>query len=417
MNKKLNFNFSKQEWEAAVEASYKKNAKDFKIQGFRPGKAPRGVIEKNYGPEVFFEGAIHDLFVEAYKKVLTEDKDFNPIEHPSIDFKFTDEGGINIEASVDTLPNFELGKYKGLEVKKDKANVDDKEVDNYLERVQKSRARQVKAEAGHKIQKGDIVNIDFAGSIDGVNFEGGTASGHELEIGSNSFIDTFEDQLIGKKIGDETDVKVTFPVNYHAKNLAGQPAKFAVKINEIKKSELPALDDTFASEVSEFKTLAEYKADIKKNLTSQAEFEIERINDEKLLDAVVDQTKLTPPRSMIDRQTDMANYDMEYRLSQSGLTMEMYANFMNMTMDEFNKKQSTQAARTVKTRLVLDKIAEAEKITVTESEIDAEIKRLAQSTGRKEADYKKNRDRIAYIEENLRFTKVIDFLKSNNKFV
>ena len=282
----MEFTFGKTEYDRALEAAYNANAAKYSVQGFRKGKASRAIIEKNYG-DVFSEPAVNELFSGAYFDILTADKDIRPIDRPNVDIKKKD-GGVVITATIDVEPKFTLGKYTGLEVKRAEIKVTDKDVDEYLTRVAQSRARQLSAAKDYKIQNGDIAVIDFVGSVNGKEFEGGAAKKHELEIGSHSFIDTFEEQLVGKKIGDKPDVTVTFPKDYHAKELAGAKAVFKVDIRNVLIKELPAIDDTLAKEASEFSTLAEFRADIKTRLEKQAASECAHIDENNLFKTVTD---------------------------------------------------------------------------------------------------------------------------------
>lgn len=408
--------FSKEEWITAIENAYREEAGKYNVQGFRKGKAPRKVIEQNYGQGVFRETAIDKLFRPAYIKVLKENPDIKPVGHPSLDIN-EKEDGLEICCTVDVEPKFTLGKYTGLEIKMAKTTVTEKDVNAYLAKIQQSRARQLAADKNYKIKKGDVAVIDFVGSVDGVEFEGGAAKNHELEIGSHSFIDTFEEQLIGAKIGGKLDVNVKFPKEYHAKNLADKPALFKVEIRNILIKELPAIDDNLAKEASEFQTLAEYKKDILNRLEQQAAAETARMNENKLLQTVAEQTKINVPQKMIDSQYKNLMMDFEHRLRHQGLNLDVYINYLGITKEEFEKRQREQAKMGVHSRLVFDAIIEKESLQVSEQEILAEAKRIADETGKKESEYTKSRERLMYIEQELVFAKLIDFLTKKNKFI
>ena len=358
MDKKITFKFTAAEIDAASEQVYKQSAAKYKVEGFREGKAPRKMIESQYG-EVFFESALNKLFSDAYNKYLDENPTIRPVSDPEVDAK-EGNGGIEFVATITCQDEFTLGKYKGLEIKKHEIKITDKEVDAFLTKLAGERAREVASEKSHKIEKGNIAVIDFEGFTDGKAFDGGKASNHELEIGSKSFIDTFEDQLIGKSIGDKIDVNVTFPKEYHAENLAGKPALFKVTINNILIKQIPAIDDALAKESSEFNTLAEFKADIKKRLEKQAQIEADHINEEAILAEVVKQTKVEPHPKLVDRQFYGMMQELQYKLSQSGISLDMYAAYNGMSLEDFQKRQREFAQMGAKTGLVLEAIGQKE---------------------------------------------------------
>jgi len=358
--KKVTFNFTASEVSAAKETAYKQNAEKYNVQGFRKGKAPKAIIEKNYG-DVFTESAIGDLFSNAYSKHLADNPDIKPIDYPTIDVKEKD-GGFEITATIEVEPKFTLGKYTGLEVKAAKISVTDKDIDGFLEKMVADRVRLLAADEGHKIKTGDVAVIDFVGSIDGVEFPGGSAKNHQLEIGTKSFIDTFEDQLVGKAAGDKVDVKVSFPKEYHATELAGKPALFKVEVRNILIKQFPKLDDTLAKEASEFESLAEFRADIRKRMEAQAEIEQNRMSEDALVEAVVTQTKVDVPKKLTDREYQHMISNLTNSLAKQGLTIEQYFQYMNVQASEFEKKQREFAEIGAKTRLVLVAIMEKENI-------------------------------------------------------
>ena len=349
--------FSKDEWEAANEAAYKKNASKYKIAGFRAGKAPRKMIEQQYGAGIFVEDAIQDLFAANFGDEL------KLIDYPHLDFEFTKDGGLKLTATCDVEPEVTLGQYKGLEIKKTEVKVGAKDVDAYLGRLQQTRAKQVAAAKDHAEANGDIAVIDFKGSVNGEFFEGGTAQNYELEIGSGSFIDNFEAQLIGMKIGEARDVNVTFPKNYHVEKLQGAKAKFEVKLNNIMVKELPALDDTFAKEVSDFDNIKAFKDDILKKLTEQATKQAEYADEEKLFEKIMDNAKVDIPDKMIHDHAHAMLHDMEHQLASQGATLEMYAQYMGTTVEKIHDEQHELAAKQVKMRLVMDAIVEKEHLS------------------------------------------------------
>ncbi|MBS7401371.1 MAG: trigger factor [Eubacteriales bacterium] len=349
--------FDKNEWEAANENAYKKNASKYKIAGFRAGKAPRKMIEQQYGAGIFVEDAIQDLFADNFGDEL------KLIDYPHLDFEFTKDGGIKLTATCDIEPEVTLGQYKGLEIKKTEVKVGAKDVDAYLTRLQQTRAKQVAADKDHALANGEIAVIDFKGSVNGNYFDGGTAQNYELEIGSHSFIDNFEDQLVGMKMGEARDVNVTFPQDYHVENLKNAKAKFEVKLNNIMIKELPALDDQFAKEVSEFDNLKAFKDDILKKLTEQATKQAEYADEEKLFEKIMDNAKVEIPDKMIHDYAHSMIHDMEHQLAAYGANMEMYAQSMGTTVEKIHDEQHKLAAKQVKMRLVMDAIVEKEHLS------------------------------------------------------
>lgn len=349
--------FNKEEWENAIESAYKKNAGKYKVAGFRAGKAPRKMVEQQYGAGIFVEDAIQDLFANNFGDEL------KLIDYPHIDFEFTADGGLKLTAKCDVEPEVTLGQYTGLEIKKTEVKVGDKEVNDYLGRLQATRAKQVAADKEHAVANGDIAVIDFKGSVDGKYFEGGTAKNYELEIGSHSFIDNFEDQLVGMKMGESRDVNVTFPANYHVEDLKNAKAKFEVTLNNIMIKEMPALDDEFAKEVSEFDNMKDFKADILKKLTEQATKQAEYADEEKLFEKIMDNAKVEIPDKMIHDYAHAMIHDMEHKLAAQGASLEMYAQFMGTTVEKIHDEQHEIAAKQVKMRLVMDAIVEKEHLS------------------------------------------------------
>lgn len=361
MKKTIDFVFTDAQIQKATDAVYAKNASNYKVQGFRPGKAPRKVIEQNYGP-VFVDEALSNLFNDAFKKYLDDNPDFRPVDDPQLKAKPNKDGSLNVTAEVEYQAPFALGKYTGLEIKKIVLPVTDVEINKYLDRVAHDRTREIATGKDHPIENGNIAVIDFVGSVDGVEFPGGTGKNHELEIGSHSFIDNFEEQLIGAKIGDKIDVNVTFPKDYHAKELAGKKALFKVEIRNVLRKEIPAIDDNLAKESSEFDNLEDFKKDIRKNLEKQSSVESERINDDEMLRVIVEQTKIDVHPKVVEHQYEHATADFEESLSKSGITLDMYLEYMNISPEQYEKDQREAAEIGAKTGLVLDAIARKEGI-------------------------------------------------------
>ena len=402
------------EWEAALEEAYKKTKGRFNIHGFRKGAAPRKVIEKTYGPTIFFEDAIDGCFYKYYFEVLQKEKSVEPIDAPALSIKNIDENGLVIVATVQNKPEVKLGDYKGLTVKKDTVKITDKDVDAELDKMVASRARFIEV-SDRAVENGDMATIDFCGTIDGVKFDGGEAKDYDLEIGSHSFIDTFEDQLIGLNVGDKKDVKVTFPANYHVESLKDKPAVFAVEIKGIKTKQLPELNDEFASEVSEFENLADLKKDIKEKLTHSAEHEAEHKQEADLIDAVVANATVEVPEIMVEHQVEDFIRDFEYRLSYQGLKLEDYLNYLGQSLEDLKASRKEDAEKTVKTRLVIEAIIKAENITVTDADIEAKYNEGREKAKTIDEIKKELKDeQIAYLENGLLINKVIALLKENN---
>ncbi len=374
--KKLVIEVPAAEFEAAIEKAYQKNKNKMNIQGFRKGKAPRALIEKMYGAGVFYEEAANSLIPDAYSAAAKE-SGLEIVSRPDIDVTQIEKGKEFIfTATFAVKPEVKLGQYKGIEVEAAKVEVTDEEVAADLENARQQQARMITVE-DRPVQDGDIATIDYEGFVDGVAFEGGKAEGHALTIGSHSFIDTFEEQLIGKNIGDEVEVNVTFPAEYHAAELAGKPALFKVAIKGIKCRELPELNDEFAQEASEFDTLDEYKADVKAKLQARKEKEAESAKREAVITKIIENTEMEIPEAMVENQKMQMLEDFEMRLRSQGLSIEQYMQFTGMTANKFMESMAPQALKDIQYRLVLEAIAKEEKIEVEDSELDAEYQAIA----------------------------------------
>ena len=374
---KLTIEVSAEEFDAAIEKAYQKNKGKMNIQGFRKGKAPRQMIEKMYGVGVFYEDAANIIIPEAYSKEVAECKDIEIVSQPEIDVVQIEKGKSFIfTAVVATKPEVELGEYKGIQVEVSVPEIKDEDVEAELKKAQEEQARTVPVE-DRQVADGDIATIDFEGFVDGVAFEGGKGTDYALTIGSHSFIDTFEEQLIGKNIGDEVEVNVTFPEEYHAEELKGKPALFKVTIKEIKVKELPALDDDFAQDVSDFDTLAEYKEDIKAKLVEKAEKVAKNEKEEKLIDAIIANSKMDIPEAMIETQQDQMVREFANRIASQGLSFDQYMQFTGMTMDAMKEQMKPQALKRIQVRLVLEAIAAKEAFEITEEDIEKELETMA----------------------------------------
>ena len=374
---KLTIEVDAEEFKKATTEAYKKQKKNFNIPGFRKGKVPQAFIEKMYGPEVFYEEAANIIIPKAYAEEM-KDCDLEIVSRPEVDIEQIEKGKPFIfTAEVALKPEVTLGEYKGLEVEVTVEEVTDEEVSAELVKQQEENAREITVE-DRAIENGDIALIDYSGSVDGEKFEGGTADTQTLVIGSGSFIDNFEEQLIGKNIGEEVEVHVTFPEEYHAPELAGKPAVFEVKINGIKVKELPVIDDEFASEVSEFDTLDEYKADIRAKLVEQKEKAAQTEKENKVVDKAVENASMDIPEAMIEEQTNQMAQEFAQNLSYQGLQLEQYFQFTGMTQEKFMEDLKPQAKKRIESRLLLEAVVAAENIEATDDELNAEIAKMAE---------------------------------------
>ncbi len=411
---KLSFVIEAQKFDEAIQKAYTKNAKYFTIPGFRKGKAPYKIVERQYGAQIFYEDAFNEVVPEIYEKELNENK-IEAVSRPDIDITQMEKGkDLIFTAIVQTKPEVTLGKYKGIELKKIEYTVKEEDIEHELGHMQERNARLVNVEDS-PVEKDDTVVIDFEGFVDGVAFEGGKAEGHELVIGSNTFIPGFEDQIIGMKIDEEKEINVTFPEEYFSKDLAGKEAMFKVKLHEIKKKELPTLDDEFAKDVSEFDTLEELKKSIKEKLeeqnTSRAKYETE----DAAIKAVCDNVKIEIPSGMVETETDNMIRDIEQRLMYQGLNLTQYLQMMQKTEADMRKEFEEQATQTVKTKLVLEAIIKAEKIEASEDEIKEKAEEMAKNYGRDAEEMLKNDALKVYIGDTLKTEKAVDFIVKNAK--
>lgn len=373
---KLTIEVAAEELDKATQAVYMKERSKISVPGFRKGKVPKVMIEKMYGPEIFFEDAANMLIGQEYPKAV-EEAGVDVVSRPEIDVTQMEKGKPFIfTAEVAVRPEVTLGEYKGVKVTKIDTNVTEEELQAELDKERKSNARTVTVE-DRAVADGDTAVIDFEGFVDGVAFEGGKGENHSLVIGSHSFIDNFEEQLIGKNTGDELDVNVTFPEEYHAAELAGKPAVFKVKINEIKMEELPELDDEFAQDVSEFDTLDEYKEDVKKKIAERKETEGKRAQENEAIDNIVEVSEMEIPDVMVDTQARSMIDDFANRISQQGLSMEQYMQFSNTTIDQMLEQMKPEALKRIQSTLVLEEIVKKEDIQVSDEDIDAEVEKMA----------------------------------------
>lgn len=384
---KLTIEVEASELDKALQKAYQKNKNRFNIPGFRKGKVPYAMVEKMYGPEVFYEDAANDLIPGAYADAAVE-SELEIVARPEISVTQIEKGKPFIfEAEVTLKPEVKLGKYKGIKVEKIDVTVTDEDVQAELDKVKEQNARLVAAD-DKEVEDGDQTTIDFEGFVDGEAFEGGKGEDYPLTIGSHAFIDTFEDQLIGKKVGDDVEVNVTFPENYQAEELAGKPALFKVKIKEIKVKEYPEVDDDFAQDVSEFDTLEEYKADIKKNLEEKKAQEAENEKESKVIEAIVKDAEMDIPEKMVEAQAQQMVEEFAQNIAMQGITFDQYMQFTGTTVDQLTEQVKPQAQARVESSLVLEAIVKAEGIEATDEEFDKEIADMAEK-------YQMEKDKIA----------------------
>lgn len=374
---KLTIEVEASEFDKAIQKAYQKNKNKFNIPGFRKGKVPYAMIEKMYGASVFYEDAANEVIPDAYAKAADE-CELEIVARPEINVVQIEKGKPFIfEAEVTTKPEIKLGKYKGVKVEKADTTVTDEEVAEELDKIKEQNARLVAAD-DKAVEDGDQTTIDFEGFVDGKAFEGGKGEDYPLTIGSHSFIDTFEEQLIGKKVGEEVEVNVTFPENYQAEELAGKPAMFKVTVKEIKVKEYPELDDDFAQDVSEFDTLEEYKADIKKNLEEKKVKDAEAEKESKVIEAIVNDSEMEIPEKMIEAQAQQMLEEFAQNIAMQGISFEQYLQFTGATVEQMTEQVKPQAEARVESSLVLEAIVKAEKIEATEEELEEEIKGMAE---------------------------------------
>lgn len=410
----ITISVSKEEFEKYVEHAYEENKGKFNIEGFRKGKAPRAIIEKNYGSTVFYDDAIDHLFAHEYNAALDKETQIVPVANPEIRIDKFDDNGIVLVAEVQSTPEVKLGAYKGITVKKATGEVTQEQLEKELNQARERQARYV--EVQRVAQDGDYTVIDFTGYVNGKEFEGGKAQDYRLKLGSKTFIEGFEDQVVGMNVGETKDVNVKFPEEYFSQELKGKDATFKVTLKKVEEKVLPELNDEFASNVSEFETLDEYKADIKKHMQSNLDARLKRENENNLIEAVVKASEVEIPEVMIERQLDMFIDDFAMRLSYQGYRLEDYLTQMNMTQEQLRDERREQAKETVKTRLVLEQIVKQENLDVTEEELNAKLKETADKYKKSVEDYKKSLgDRnIAYIQNDILMNKLLTLLTENN---
>ena len=412
---KLELTIEAKKFEEAIKKVYFQSAKYFNIPGFRKGKAPMNIVEKYYGKEIFYEDAFNEVVPNELDVALKENN-IEVVSKADIDVKQIEKGKDLIFTAVfQTKPEVELGKYKGIEVSKIEYTVSDEDVNHELSHMQEHNSRLISVE-DRAVEKSDIAVIDFEGFVDGKAFEGGKAEKHELEIGSNTFIPGFEDQIIGMKNDEEKDINVKFPEEYFSKDLAGKDAIFKVKLHEIKKKELPTLDDEFAKDVSEFDTLEELKKSIKEKMEKDNEQKQKYETEDAVIKAVCENIKVEIPSGMIETETEDMLKNVENRLAYQGLKLEQYLQMMGKTAEEVKKEYEPQALESIKSRLMLEAVIKAEKIEATEEEIVDKMKEMAKNYGKADDEgFLKNENVKKYIKNGIESEKALEFLVKNAK--
>ena len=416
---KITIKFDGEEWKNALQTAYMKTRGKFAINGFRKGKAPKNVIENVYGKGVFFEDALNFLFSDNYGKILDKCADkFTVVGEPDVSVDKLEDEGVTMVAVVPVKPEVKISSYKGMKIKEFAYNVTEEELNAEIARVQDRNARKVAVE-DRAAQLGDIANIDFVGTVDGVKFDGGEAEGFDLTLGSGQFIPGFEDQVVGMNIGETKDVNVTFPENYQAENLKGKAAVFAVKLNSLQAKELPELTDEFIKDATGSASVEEYKAKTMERLQKQADRRANDATENSILEAIAANTEVEIPQAMIDREIDGLVQKFEYQLMYQGLKLQDYLEFLKISAADFRKNYEEQAKKNVTSQLIISQIIKEEKIEATAEEVDAKIAEQAASVGKETEEYKKNMDprQFDYISSDIVITKLFEMLKANNEMI
>jgi len=404
----------KQDWDKALDAAYQKNKGKFNIPGFRKGHAPRNIIEKTYGAGAFMNEALDEVYYLAYTQILREHEEVKPVDAPKLDINKIDENGVEMVMTLQCIPEFELAQHTGLTFKREEVKVEEKDIEEAIRRELLRASRLV--ETNKPVKNDDFVTLDFDGYVDGKQFDGGKAENYQLQIGSHSFIDTFEDQLVGLNIGDKKDVEVTFPAEYHEKTLAGKPATFKCEIKNIRERIMPELNEEFVSNSTEFETVEEYRNSIKDRLTKEANDRADIELDNDILDKIIDDTVINVPDVMVEDEFNRQLKGMENQMRYQGLTLEDYAKYMGKTIDEIKDDVKKGATRNIKARLVLEKLLRSNNLDITEEDIDSKIEEMAKNVGKTLEEYKKqvNNDMVNHIANELLMKKLLNFLHENN---
>ncbi|MBQ9114179.1 MAG: trigger factor [Clostridia bacterium] len=414
---KITIKYDGEDWANAQQKAYLKLRGKFAVNGFRKGKATKKAIENAYGKGVFYDEALNDMFAQSYSEILAkEEKKFVVVGDPSVTVEKLEDDGITLVAIVPVKPEVKISNYKGMKIQQYAYTVKDEEVAAELARVQDRNARKVEI-TDRAAQNGDIVNIDFVGTVDGVKFDGGEAEGFDLTLGSGQFIPGFEDQVVGMNIGETKDVNVTFPENYQAENLKGKAAVFAVKLNAIQGKELPELTDEFIKDATGSETVEEYKTKARERLQAQADRRANDQTENSILDAIAANAEVEIPQAMIEREIDGLVQKFEYQLMYQGLKLQDYLDFLKVTVADFRKNYEEQAKKNVLNQLIISQLIKDEKLEATEEEVDAKVAEQAASVNKTAEEYKKNMDprQFDYIRSDIVITKLFNFLKENNE--
>ena len=412
---KITIDLTAKEWKDAIELAYNKTKGRYSVPGFRKGKVPQKVLESAYGTGVFYEEAINQAFPKYYTEILEKEPTIEPVGAPDLDIKKISEKGITMIAIVPVKPEVVIGAYKGINYKKNVYNVKDEDVEEEIKRLQERNSRLVDV-TDRAVENGDSVVIDYSGSVDGVKFEGGTAEKQNLVIGSGAFIPGFEEQIIGMNIGEDRDINVKFPEEYHAENLKGKDAVFAIKLHEIKKKELPEINDEFIKESVGAESVDAYKKETKEKLEKQNADRAERELEDEMIKKITETTDVEIPDAMIENQIDRMVQEMEYRLSYQGLKLADYLKYMGKSMEDFRKDYTAQATEYVKSQLVIETIIEREEIVATDEEVEKRVEEMAKNQGKEVPDIKKNMGarQLDYIKNDIIIKKFFDILKNLN---
>ncbi len=412
---KITIDLTATEWNKAIDEAYEKTKGRYSMPGFRKGKVPKKVLESAYGEGVFYEEAINQAFPKYYSEILEKETSIEAVAAPELDIKKISAKGITMVAIVAVKPEVVIGEYKGITYKKNVYNVKDEDIEEDIKRLQERNSRLVEV-TDRAVENGDTVIIDYSGSVDGVKFDGGTAEKQTLVIGSKMFIPGFEEQVIGMNIGDERDINVKFPEEYHAENLKGKDAVFAIKLHEIKKKELPEVNDEFIKDAVGVETLDAYKAQTKEKFEKQNADRAERELEDEIINKITETSDVEIPDAMIENQIDRMVQEMEYRLQYQGLRLADYLKYMGKSMEDFRKDYEKQATEYVKSQLVIEAIIDKEEIVASDEEVEKRVEEMAKSQGKEVPDIKKNMGarQLDYIKNDIIIKKFFDLLKSSN---
>ncbi len=412
---KVTIKLTEKEWKEAIDKAYNKTKGRYNMPGFRKCKVPKQILVSTYGEGIFYEDAINIAFPEYYGEVLDKEPSIFAIAQPEIDIKDISEKGITMIAIVPVKPEVKLGDYKGITFEKKVYNVKDEDIEDDIKRLQERNSRMVDV-TDRAVQNGDTVVIDYSGSVDGVNFDGGTAEKQNLVIGSGNFIPGFEEQIIGMNVGDEKDINVKFPDEYHAENLKGKDSVFAIKLHEIKVKELPEVNDEFIKDAVGSESVATYKEEVKARLEKQNSDRAERELEDEIIKKVSEATEVEIPDALIERQIDNMVQEMAYRLSYQGLKLEDYLKYVGQSMEDYRKGFTDQAKEIVKSQLVIEQIIENEKIEATDADVEKRVEEMATNQGKPVPDIKKNMGarQLDYVKNEIIIKKLFELLKSEN---